>query len=121
MQQILLIGNIFQEPVLRESERLSRDALGKKYWEYKVECENDLEVNDRDERIHVIYSVINFDAEKRYDYSKSDEVTVTGKFVARLYKDKNNTTHMKLFVFETYEMCFDNNSASIIIDEICNR
>lgn len=121
MQQILLIGNIFQEPVLRESERLSRDALGKKYWEYKVECENDLEVNDRDERIHVIYSVINFDAEKRHDYSKGDEVTVTGKFVARLYKDKNDTTHMKLFVFETYEMCFDNNSASIIIDEICNR
>ena len=95
MQYILLIGKIFQKPILKKSKYNPKGA----YWEYKVECENDLIYKEGETPVHAIYTVINFNKFKKLNYKKGQTVTVTGRFDPRMYNDENNQTRVKLFVF----------------------
>ena len=121
MEHIFLKGYVVEKPKIKESTSIPKGKLGNRYWEYKIDCENDLVYGENEMRIHAIYTVIDFDTSKDYKLKKGQEVTVSGRFAARMFLDKKNEVHIKLFAFETYDLCYNSVAADILIGELCEQ
>ena len=126
MEIIFLTGTVIQEPVKKTSKIIPKGNFGKQYWHYKVKCQNDISYGDINENNYgydqenVVYNVINFDVENEIPIKKGDQVAVSGKFKTKLI-EKEDKVHIYFIVFEMYNLCYDNNAALEITEEICNK